>query len=241
MPSTTSRVLKKYLIIGASSGIGRKITELLVAQGDTVIGTYYSNNTISSTAGLEMHYYDVKQANRSPEFIPDILDGLIYCPGKIALKPFSRIRLTAFTDDFNFQVVGALEMIQSALPALKKSQNASILTFSTVAVQTGFPFHSIVSASKGAIEGVTRALAAEFSPQIRVNCIAPSLTDTPLAARLLNTESKRATIADRNPLKIIGQADDIAEMSAFLVSDKAKWITGQIIHVDGGVGSLKVG
>ena len=125
------------------------------------------------------------------------------------------------------------------LPRLKKSENASIVLFSTVAVQTGLPFHTQVSASKGAIEGLARSLAAEYAPAIRVNCIAPSLTDTPLAASLLNTDQKKEVNALRHPLKRIGTTADIANMAAFLLSEKAGWITGQILHVDGGMSSLK--
>ena len=126
------------------------------------------------------------------------------------------------------------------MPKLKKAENPSIVLFSTVAVQTGFPFHAQVSASKGAIEGLTKALAAEFAPKIRVNCIAPSLTDTPLTAPLLNTDQKREANAMRHPLKKYGTAKNIADMAAFLLSEKGSWISGQIFHVDGGMSTLKV-
>ena len=126
------------------------------------------------------------------------------------------------------------------MPRLKKSENASIVLFSTVAVQTGLPFHTQVAASKGAVEGLTKALAAELAPTTRVSCIAPSLTDTPLAASLLNTEQKKQANALRHPLKRIGTTKDIANMAAFLLSAKASWITGQILHVDGGMSALKI-
>lgn len=142
--------------------------------------------------------------------------------------------------DYKLQVIGAIKIIQQVLPRLKKSKNASIVLFSTVAVQTGLPFHTQVATSKGAIEGLAKALAAEFAPAIRVNCIAPSLTDTPLAAFLLNTEQKKEANALRHPLKRIGSTEDIANMAAFLLSSKAAWITGQILHVDGGMSSLKI-
>jgi len=173
--------------------------------------------------------------------IPEVesLDGLVYCPGSINLKPFHRIKPEAFVDDFNLQVVGAIKAAQAALPLLKKGTNPSIVLFSTVAVQSGFPFHSQVAASKGALEGLTRALAAEFAPTIRVNCIAPSITDTPLAERLLSSDEKREANAQRHPLKEIGNPDDIAHTATFLLSPKAKWITGQILHVDGGMSSIK--
>jgi NAD(P)-dependent dehydrogenase (short-subunit alcohol dehydrogenase family) len=135
--------------------------------------------------------------------------------------------------------LGAVQLLQRVLPRLKKSGNASVIFFSTVAVQSGLPFHSMVSASKAALEGLTRALAAEYAPNIRVNCIAPSLTDTPLAASLLNTEQKKEANALRHPLKRVGKAEDIAHMAAFLLSEKASWITGQILHVDGGMSVIK--
>jgi NAD(P)-dependent dehydrogenase (short-subunit alcohol dehydrogenase family) len=125
------------------------------------------------------------------------------------------------------------------LPKLKKSGNASILLFSTIAVQSGFSFHSQVAITKGAIEGLTRALATEFAPNIRVNAIAPSITDTNLAGKILNTPEKKAALAGQNPLKKIGSAKDIAEAALYLLTPKSSWVTGQIIHVDGGHSTIK--
>ena len=137
-------------------------------------------------------------------------------------------------------MLGAIKVIKAALPALKKSDQASIVLFSTVAVQTGFPFHSMVATSKGAIEGLARSLAAELAPKIRVNCVAPSITDTPLAASLLSSPEKKEANAQRHPLKSIGSSDDIASMASFLLTNQAQWITGQVMKVDGGISSLKV-
>jgi len=156
------------------------------------------------------------------------------------LRPFERIKPADFISDYNLQVVGAIKTIQAVAPKLKNSDNAAIILFSTVAVQVGLPFHSQVAASKGAIEGLTKALAAEYAPKIRINCIAPSLTDTPLAASLLNNEQKREANAQRHPLKRVGTTEDIANMVEFLLSEKASWITGQILHVDGGMSTLKI-
>jgi NAD(P)-dependent dehydrogenase (short-subunit alcohol dehydrogenase family) len=144
-----------------------------------------------------------------------------------------------FLNDYKLQVLGAIKSIQAVISRLKKSEIGSIVLFSTVAVQTGLSFHTQVSTSKGAIEGLTKALAAEYAPKIRVNCVAPSLTDTPLAFSLLNTEQKKEANAQRHPLKRIGTTEDIANIVEFLVSSKASWITGQIIHVDGGISTLK--
>lgn len=227
--------MKKYLIIGASSGIGKALAETLVEEGHQVIGTY--NNTTPNNEQVQFHHYDV---NDDIDFIPERLDGLVYCPGSINLLPFRRIKPEAFIEDFKLQVVGAIKVIQEAIPALKKADQASIVLFSTVAVQSGFNFHTQVAVSKGAIEGLCKSLAAELSPSIRVNVVAPSLTDTPLAAKILQTPEKKEANGQRHPLKRVGEAEDIANTAAFLLSDKAAWITGQIIHVDGGMSTLKV-
>jgi len=229
-----------YLIIGASSGIGKKLTENLVFSGNKVIATYFKNKPEINSGLADYHYLNVLDENNALDFLPETLDGLVYCPGSINLRPFERIKPVDFVSDFNLQVTGAIKIIQAAMPRMKKAGNASIVLFSTVAVQTGFPFHTQVSASKGAIEGLTRALAAEFAPKIRVNCIAPSLTDTPLAASMLNTDQKREANALRHPLKKTGTPANIADMAEFLLSEKGSWISGQILHVDGGMSSLKV-
>lgn len=156
------------------------------------------------------------------------------------LRPFERIKPIDFANDYNLQVIGSIKVIQAVAAKLKNADNPSIVLFSTVAVQTGLPFHTQVPASKGAIEGLTKALAAEYAPKIRVNAIAPSLTDTPLAASLLNSDAKREANANRHPLKRNGKVEDIASMAEFLLSSKSSWITGQIFHVDGGISSLKI-
>ncbi len=232
--------MSTYLIIGASSGIGKKLSEQLLDSGHRVYATYFKNKPETHSGMPDYHYLNVLDELNPLDFLPDSLDGMVYCPGSINLRPFERIRPTDFVADFNLQVVGAIKIIQAALPRLKKTENASIVLFSTVAVQTGFPFHTQVSASKGAIEGLTRALAAEFAPKIRVNCIAPSLTDTPLASSLLNTDQKREANALRHPMKKTGTPENIADMAEFLLSKKGSWISGQIFHVDGGLSSLKV-
>jgi NAD(P)-dependent dehydrogenase (short-subunit alcohol dehydrogenase family) len=232
--------MKNYLIIGASSGIGKKLADMLANSGNEVYGTYCTKPIQNNTSGPEYHFCNVLEENLDFSFLPDTLDGLVYCPGKITLKPFGRIRPEEFVQDYTLQVVGAVKVIQAVLPKLKLSESASIVLFSTVAVKSGFNFHAMVSASKGAIEGLSISLAAELAPKIRVNCIAPSLTDTPLAESLLNNEAKREANAQRHPLKRIGNVNDIAEMAGFLISDKSGWITGQVFHVDGGISTLKI-
>ena len=231
--------MKNYLIVGASSGIGKKLAEILVNKGHRVMGTYRNSSVENGQENLEFHPLDVTAEHPDLEFLPEVLNGVVYCPGSIALRPFHRIKPEGFLEDYNLQVVGAVRIIQQCLPALKRSAHASIIFFSTVAVQTGFNFHSMISASKGALEGLTRALAAELAPAVRVNCVAPSLTDTPLAATLLNSDAKREANAERHPLKRLGNPEDIANMAQYLLSEDSNWITGQVFHVDGGISSLK--
>ncbi|MFT6244907.1 MAG: NAD(P)-dependent dehydrogenase (short-subunit alcohol dehydrogenase family) [Salibacteraceae bacterium] len=230
--------MKKYLIIGASSGIGNALAEELLNQGHQVIGTYNSSAIEHTNSNLESVHFDVMAEELNFDFIPDELDGLIYCPGAIKLLPFKRLKSEDILSDFQLQVAGAVSVIQNCLPALRNGVDPSIVLFSTVAVQSGFNFHTQVSMSKGAIEGLTKALAAELAPTIRVNAIAPGLTDTPLASKLLNTPEKKEANAQKHPMKRIGEPEDLANMAAFLLSEKSSWITGQIIHVDGGMSTL---
>lgn len=221
-----------YLLIGGRSGIGASTTRLLNAQGDSVITT--SRNP--DPAG------DVRQFNAeapAPFDLPDQLDGLVYFPGSIHLKPFTRLTADDFLKDFQINCLGAVAAIQSALPALKSAPAASIVLFSTVAVAQGLPFHASIAAAKGAVEGLTLSLAAELAPKIRVNAIAPSLTDTPLATTLLNSDAKREASAKRHPLQQIGAPDDVAALVAFLLSDASKFMTGQILRPDGGLSSVR--
>jgi len=231
--------MANYLIIGASNGIGRAIHQKLNSQGNKVYSTYFKNDALSSDSNY--HYLDVRSEQTDFSFLPETLDGFVYCPGAIDLKPFHRIGEEAILEDFQLQVLGAVKILKSILPKLKASGKGSVVFFSTVAVQTGFPFHAQVAISKGAIEGLTRSLAAEFAPNIRVNTLAPSLTNTPLAEKLLSSPEKIEASGQRHPMKRIGTPDDQAEAACFLLSDKSSWITGQVIHVDGGMSSLKIG
>jgi len=229
--------MAKYLIVGASSGIGEATFKQLTDQGHEVVGTYHNQTEYAPVSGY--HQLNVLDEEIDLTFVGDDLDGLVFCPGKISLKPFHRIKPEQFKDDFDLQVLGAIKVIQSVLPLLKKSNAASIVLCSTIAAQSGFNFHSLVSSSKGAIEGLSKALAAEFAPTIRVNCIAPSLTQTPLADSLLNTDAKIEANSQRHPLKRIGQAKDIANGIVYLLSEQSSWVTGQILHIDGGLSSIK--
>ena len=213
--------MRNYIIIGGSSGIGEGIVNLLEQEEATVLATY-NNNEKQDRNKIRYLQFDALNDTLNLDDLPDEIHGLAYCPGTINLKPFHRFTDEDFIEDFKIQVLGATKIIKQLLPKLKKSKEASIVLFSTVAVQFGFNFHSQVSISKGAIEGLTRSLASELSPNIRVNAIAPALTNTSLAGKLLNT-----------PEKLRFQA------AVFLLSEKASWITGQILHVDGGFSNIK--
>jgi NAD(P)-dependent dehydrogenase (short-subunit alcohol dehydrogenase family) len=230
--------MANILIIGGSSGIGLELATQLSREGNHVFASFNKNNQPSQNNLTYFQHDALEEPNM--DLLPEVIDRLVYCPGTISLRPFARIDSTAFLNDFNLQVGGAIRWIQAALPCMKKSEHASILLFSTVAVSTGLNFHSLVASSKGAIEGLTRSLAAELAPKIRVNCIAPSLTDTPLAEGLLNSPEKREANAQRHPLKRIGTPADLANAAKFLLSDQAGWITGQVLHVDGGLSNLKI-
>jgi NAD(P)-dependent dehydrogenase (short-subunit alcohol dehydrogenase family) len=231
--------MRNYLIIGGSSGIGLQLAQQLAANGNTVFASYF-NTPQENTANIQFFKLDVLEEVFNLDFLPAEIHGVAYCPGSINLKPFARVKPETFVEDYQLQVVGAIKTIQSALPRLKAASASSVVLFSTVAVQSGFNFHSIVSASKGALEGLTKALAAEFAPTVRFNCVAPSITDTPLAKILLSTEEKKQASALRHPMKKVGEASDIANIAEFLLSEKSGWITGQIFHVDGGMSTLKV-
>jgi 3-oxoacyl-[acyl-carrier protein] reductase len=228
---------KTYVVVGASSGIGLEIATQLLAQNHRVIGL---SRTQPTQPGIEYYPYDVTQPN--PEALPQLatIDGLVYAPGTINLKPFRSLKKPQFQADLEVNLLGAIDLIQWALKGLQSATHPAVLFFSTVAVQQGMPFHASIAAAKGAVEGLTRSLAAEWAPKIRVNAIAPSLTDTPLADRLLNSDAKREAAAKRHPLQRVGTPQDLATAALYLLSEDASWITGQIIPVDGGMSSLKV-
>ena len=230
---------KTYLLIGGSHGIGRALAQKLIASGHRVIVLSRTAGDLPTIPQVSHYTYDVLQDTFPSEVLPPALDGLVYLPGSINLRGFASIKPEQFREELEINCIGAVRCIQAALKALKQGAGSSIVLFSTVAVGVGMPFHSSIAAAKGAVEGLTRALAAELAPTIRVNCIAPSLTDTPLAEKLLNTEEKRDASAQRHPLKRVGSADELAALATFLLSEDAAWITGQILHADGGMSALK--
>jgi NAD(P)-dependent dehydrogenase (short-subunit alcohol dehydrogenase family) len=172
--------------------------------------------------------------------LPEVIDGFVYCPGSINLRPFRGLKPEAFESDLQINFISMIKVLQSVLPNLSAANQSSVVLFSSVAAGMGMPFHTSVAAAKGAIEGFAKALAAEYAPKIRVNVIAPSLTDTPLAEKFLSNEEKKEKSAQRHPLKRVGTAEDMAKTARFLLSEDSSWISGQIFHVDGGMSTLLV-
>ncbi len=228
--------MSTYLFAGASSLMAIKTAELLQQQGSKVIAISTKEKNYNYD---EFYKIDRYESENFPT-INNVIDGIVYFPGTINLKPFQRLTNQDFLSDYHVNTLGAVNFVQHYLNQLKKSNQASIVFISTVAVQTGMPFHTSVAMSKGAVEGLTRALAAELAPKIRVNAVAPSLTQTPLADRFISTPEKMEASAKRNPLNKVGKPEELAEVIAFLLGEKSSWITGQIISVDGGMGTLKI-
>ena len=228
--------MRSVLIVGATSGVGRALAKVLSA--DCELWTV--SRRADPDNGAYHVQWDATSGGIPAGVLPERLDGLVYCPGSIRLLPFSRLTDRMFLEDLEINLLGAVRALRSALASLQSSSEASVVLFSTVAVTTGLPMHASVAAAKGALEGLTRSLAAEFAPKIRVNAIAPSVTDTALAAGILRNERQRRTAAERHPLKRIGRAEDIAGVTRFLLSRESGWMTGQILPVDGGLGALRL-
>ncbi|WP_153558790.1 SDR family NAD(P)-dependent oxidoreductase [Roseimaritima sediminicola] len=231
---------KHYLIIGGSHGIGLELVRRLRADGAAVTVVSRTRGDLGTVSEVSHIEADVTAATLRREQLPEVVDGLAYCPGSIQLAPLRSITPELLLEDYRLNVVAAVQCVQAALPALKAAQQAAIVLFSTVAVSQGLAMHTSVAAAKGAVEGLTRSLAAELAPAIRVNCVAPALTDTPLAERFLQTEEKRKAMAKRYPLKRVGQPIDVANVAALLLGDQSDWITGQVIAVDGGMSRVRV-
>ena len=231
---------KNYLIIGATSGIGHRLAEILIADGANVF-TASRKGAEGVPPGAKATIIDSTADFTLPEgFLPETLHGLAYCAGSITLKPANRVSPADLLQDYNINVVGAYRCILASLKGLKASGSGSIVLFSTVAAKLGMGFHASIASAKGGVEALAKSLAAELAPQkIRVNVVAPSLTDTPLAGSLLSTPEKREASDKRHPLGRVGTPDDVAQAAAFLLGSNASWITGQILGVDGGMGSTK--
>ena len=230
--------MKNILLIGGSYGIGLAIIKELENKNNVFV----ASRTSEAIDNLNVTHipFDVTTDILDVSKLPAVIDGLVYCPGSINLRPFKGLKIETFESDMQINFFNMVKVVQQLLPQLTASNQASIVLFSSVAASMGMPFHTSVAAAKGAIEGFAKALAAEYAPKIRVNVIAPSLTNTPLADKFLNNETKQEKSAERHPLKRFGQPEDLAQMANFLLSENASWISGQILHVDGGMSTLKV-
>lgn len=227
---------KNILLIGGSSGIGYQISELLSDDHNIIVAS--RNEGELDTDKIKHIKFDVLKDDISSLDLPDQIDGLVYCPGSIDLKPFKMIKPENFEKEMQLNFFGLVRSVHGVLDKLKNSKQASLVFFSTVAVKVGMPFHTNIAAAKGAIEGFAKSLAAEYAPNFRVNVIAPSLTDTPLAEKLLSNDDKRNKMKERHPLKRVGEPKDIANLAAFLLSKNSGWITGQVLGVDGGLSTI---
>ncbi|MCC5920358.1 MAG: SDR family oxidoreductase [Cyclobacteriaceae bacterium] len=229
---------KNIVIIGGSTGVGSSLIKQLGKEGANLHVYGRTESDEMKEAGANYNSFDVLKDELNN--LPEEIHGLVYLPGSINLKPFNRLKDKDFSNDFEINVLGAVKVLQACHDGLKKAKGSSVVLYSTVAVGTGMNFHASIAAAKGALEGLGRSLAAEWaSTQIRVNLIAPSLTDTPLAKKLLSSEDKKEASDKRHPIGRVGEASDIASISAFLLSSQSSWITGQVIGVDGGMGNLK--
>ncbi|WP_026753396.1 SDR family NAD(P)-dependent oxidoreductase [Sediminibacter sp. Hel_I_10] len=227
--------MKTYIVIGGSKGIGNAIVHTLL-ENNKVINLSRSQPDIEHD-NLTHHNCDVLN-----EELPDIdaADGLVYCPGSINLKPIGRFSLDEFREDYEINVIGAVKAIQKYLKTLKNGQDPSIVLFSTVAAKLGMPFHASIAAAKSGVEGLVKSLGAEMATTLRINAIAPTVTDTDLASKLLRNDKMIENIKDRHPMKNYLKPADIAGMAEFLLSEKAQSISGQVFEMDYGIVSFKI-
>jgi NAD(P)-dependent dehydrogenase (short-subunit alcohol dehydrogenase family) len=231
--------MKNFVVIGGTSGIGLETVKQLNNAGHKVYVLSRTDRNLDGLENVAHIVWDAADGTAPSGELPAQIDGLAYCPGSINLKPFHRLTAADFEADYKINVAGAVRAIQFFLPALKAVDSSSIVLFSTVAVQTGMVFHASIASAKGAVEALARSLAAELAPRVRVNCIAPSLVQTELSVKLTSSEEKIKASAQRHPLGRIGTPADIASMATLLLID-ATWLTGQVIHIDGGMSSVRL-
>jgi 3-oxoacyl-[acyl-carrier protein] reductase len=238
LPKESHR-MSSYLIVGGSKGIGQGIVERLVARGEEVLVLSRTPGAWAGHDRVKHIPFDVMSSELLPEQIPGSLRGFAYCPGSIQLRSFRALKPEIFREDFELHVIGAIRILQAILPALKAGGPSSVLLFSSVAVQQGMFAHASIAASKGAIEGLIRTLAAELSPEIRVNGLAPALTSTAMTERFFSDPEKAKLLGDKYPLGRTGTVDDLASIAEFLLSEKSHWITGQVFGIDGGMSTVR--
>ncbi|MEH6771042.1 SDR family oxidoreductase [Maribacter arcticus] len=228
--------MKNILLIGGSHGIGLSIVKELQETHKLFVASR-TDESLSHNNIVHIEF-DATKDELDVTKLPEKLDGFVYCPGSINLKPFKMMGLDTFKEDMELNFFSLVKVVKAIISRM--DEGSSMVFFSTIAVGTGMPFHTSVASAKGAIEGFAKSMAAEYAPKIRVNVIAPSLVDTPLAKRLLNNDKKREMMSERHPLKRVGNSEDISNSAVFLLSDKSTWITGQIIGVDGGLSTLNI-
>ena len=229
---------KNIFIVGGSNGIGLSLIKQISSKNN-IYSASRNDNNLNDYNVKYIKYDSVNDLEIDTSILPDKIDGFVYCPGSINLRPFNTLKTESFLDDYKINFLGAIKSLKMILPLMQKSDNSSIVFFSTVAVSTGMPFHSSISSSKGAIEGLTRSLAAEFAPKIRVNSIAPSIVKTNLSEKFLNSDLKIEKASERHPLGRIGKVEEISKLTSYLLSDDSSWVTGQVINIDGGIGSIR--
>jgi NAD(P)-dependent dehydrogenase (short-subunit alcohol dehydrogenase family) len=227
--------MKNIVIIGGSKGIGNAILKQVI-ENNKVINISRNLPEISHP-NLTNFQLDVLASE-----LPDIdqVDVLIYCPGSINLKPIMSLGIDDFRNDFEINVIGAVKSIQKYLPTLKKGTNPSIILFSTVAAKLGMPFHASIATAKSGVEGLVKSLGAELAPTVRVNAIAPTITETSLSAAILRNDRMKENMIERHPMKGYLNPEEVAGMAEFLISDSAKSISGQVFEMDYGIVSFKI-
>jgi NAD(P)-dependent dehydrogenase (short-subunit alcohol dehydrogenase family) len=234
--------MANFVVVGGSSGIGLSLALRLSKDNNKVWVLSRNSSEQLEINGIEHIKWDAVSEEFPTDRLPSEIHGLAYCPGSITLKPFHGLKQADFQKDLDINLFGAIKAIQALLPALKRANGSSVVLFSTVAARVGMPFHASIASAKGAIEGLAVSLAAELAPScVRVNVIAPSLTNTALASRLLSTPEKVEAGGKRHPLGRVGEPEDISAMAAFLLSAESSWITGQTLAVDGGMSHINRG
>jgi 3-oxoacyl-[acyl-carrier protein] reductase len=227
--------MRNIVIIGGSKGIGSAIL-LQQLENNKV---YNISRTAPDITHPNLIHYPISILEDN---LPDIeaVDVLIYCPGSITLKPILSLNLDDFRNDFEINVIGAVKAIQKYLPALKKGNNPSIVLFSTVAAKLGMPFHASIATAKAGIEGLVKSLGAELASVVRVNAIAPTITETTLSANILRNDRMKENMMERHPMKSYLKPNEVAEMANYLISENAKSISGQVFEMDYGIVSFKL-
>lgn len=240
LSKSSSMENKTYIFIGAGSTISGEIIKGLENSGVEILAFSRQPNPFPELSNLRWFQGDYVNQGIPSDLIPEKADGFVYFPGTINLRPFTSLGMEEFSKDMEINFFGLVRTLKPFIPSLKKSGKASVVLFSTVAVGKGMAFHSSIAASKAAVEGFARSMAAEYAPVIRVNCVAPSLTATTLAEKLVSNEERKTALAQKHPLKRIGEPEDIASVAQFLLSENSSWITGQVIGVDGGMSTLSI-